>query len=266
MERFETPGHKGEIQREFTRQAAAFAANPVINDRDRVTRLVEAVNPGPESKVLDVACGPGYVAIGFAGVCREVVGIDITPEMLAIAERNRRERRLSNLRFQPGDADQLPFPDGEFDVVVCRFAFHHFEDPARVLAEMSRVCRVGGTVAVEDLVVSEHPDRADYQNQFERLRDPSHTQALPVSRLLALFSGSGLEIDDIRMTRITQSVDSWLRNAGTPADRAGQVRELMERDAGEDLSGTRPFHQDGQWLFTHQSAIILGRTLLITRL
>ncbi|CCF83681.1 class I SAM-dependent methyltransferase [Nitrolancea hollandica] len=263
MDQFNPLGHKGAIQREFTRQAAAFAANPVINDRDRVTRLVEAVNPGPEANVLDVACGPGYVAIGFAGVCREVVGIDITSEMLAIAERNRRARGLSNLRFQPGDADQIPFPDGEFDVVVCRFAFHHFEDPARVLAEMSRVCRVGGTVAVEDLVVSEHPDRAGYQNQFERLRDPSHTRALPVSRFLALFSGSGLEIDDIRMTRITQSVDAWLRNAGTPADRASQVRALIERDARDDLSGTRPFRRDGQWLFVQQSAIILGRKLLV---
>ncbi len=265
MDRSDLPGHKGAIQREFSRQAAAFAANPVINDRDRVTRLVEAVNPGPEANVLDVACGPGYVSIGFAGVCREVVGIDITPKMLAIAERNRRERGLSNLRFQPGDADQLPFPVGAFDVVVCRFAFHHFEDPARVLAEMSRVCRVGGVVALEDLVVSERPERADYQNQFERLRDPSHTQALPVSRFLALFSASGLEIDDIRMTRITQSVDSWLRNAGTPTDRAAHVRALIERDARDDLSGSRPFRRDGQWLFTHQAAIILGRKLPVKR-
>jgi hypothetical protein len=63
------------------------------------------------------------------------------------------------------------------------------------------------------------------------------------------------------MTRITQPVDSWLRNAGTPADRAAHVRVLIERDARDDLSGTRPFRRDGQWLFTHQSAIILGRKL-----
>ncbi|HEU4792842.1 MAG TPA: class I SAM-dependent methyltransferase [Nitrolancea sp.] len=263
MEIFGSPGHKKKIQREFSRQAAAFAANPMIKDRVRVTRLVETVSPGPDSNVLDVACGPGYVAIGFATICREVVGIDITAEMLEIAERNRWEGGLSNLRFQPADADRLPFPNGAFDVVVCRFAFHHFEDPALVLAEMSRVCRVGGTVAVEDLVVSEHPVRADYQNQFERLRDPSHVQAIPVSQFLALFSHSGLEVEDIRMNRIVQAVDPWLRNAGTRSCRATEVRTLMERDAEEDLSGTRPFRQDGQWLFTHQSAIILGRKLLI---
>lgn len=265
MEPIGTTGHKEAIQREFTRQAVAFAANPVISDRDRVTRLIEAVNPGPETRVLDVACGPGCVAIGFAAICREVVGIDITPEMLAIAERNRREHGLSNLRFEQGDADQLPFPDESFDVVVSRFAIHHFEYPARVLAEMRRVCRIDGTVAVEDLVVSEHADRAEYQNQFERLRHPSHAQALPISRFLSLFTDVGLEVEDIRMTRITQAVDSWLRNAGTPADRAVEVRELMKRDAEEDLSGTRPFWKDGQWLFTHRSAITVGRKPLIKR-
>lgn len=181
------PGHKETIQREFSLQAAAFDANPVIRDQGRVTRLVEAVSPEPESHVLDVACGPGYVALGFAAVCRDVVGLDLTPEMLAKAERNCQEAGYTNLRFQPGAADQLPFPDGAFDVVVCRFAFHHFEDPSRVLAEMSRVCRIDGTVAVEDLVVSEFPVRAAYQNHIERLRDPSHLAALSVSRLLSLF-------------------------------------------------------------------------------
>lgn len=258
-------GHKGEIRREFSRQAAVFAANPVINDRDRVKRLVEAVHPRPESTVLDVACGPGYIAIGFAAVCREVVGVDITPDMLAVAERNRQGSGFSNVRFLLGDADSLPFPNGVFDVVVCRFAFHHFEDPAWVLAEMNRVCRVGGAVAVEDLVVSEHPGRAAYQNQFERLRDPSHICALPVSRFLALFTDSGLEVEDIRMGWIVQDVDTWLRNAFTPAGHAAKVRELIEQDAKADLSGARPYRHDGQWLFTHRSAIILGRKLLITR-
>ena len=158
LELCRTPGHKETIQREFSQQAAAFAANPVIKDRDRVTRLVEAVNPGFDSNVLDVACGPGYVAIGFAAICREVVGVDITPEMLEIAERNRREGGLSNLGFQPADADRLPFPNAAFDVVVCRFAFHHFEDPARVLAWTMRRSRP--SVPAVRFSARRRPDRA----------------------------------------------------------------------------------------------------------
>lgn len=67
------------------------------------------------------------------------------------------------------------------------------------------------------------------------------------------------------MSRIVQSVDSWLRNAGTPDDRAAKVRKLIERDAADDLSGTRPHVQDGQWMFSHASAIIVGRKLWTKR-
>src|SRR5712692_6795196 len=110
----------------------------------------------PQDRVLEVATGPGYVAMGFAAVAREVVGVDLTEAPLAIAEKPRQEQGLPNVRFQLADASRLPFADGEFDVVVCRLAFHHFAEPPRMLGEMVRVCTPQGTVAVEDIVVSEH--------------------------------------------------------------------------------------------------------------
>ena len=253
--------HKELIREEFTRQAGAYAANPQIADPERVARLVRAVAPRPVDRVLDVATGPGYVAIGFAAVCREVIALDLTAAPLAIAEELRRERGLRNLRFQSGDADHLPFADGEFDIVVCRFAFHHFADPPRALAEMARVCRPGGTVAVEDLVVSEHPERAAYQNRFENLRDPSHTRAFPISALLALFTAAGLEVEHVSTDQLTPVVERWLANAQTPPDRAALVRALIEQDEAEDLSGTRPFHRDGELVFNQRTAILVGRRL-----
>ena len=62
---------------------------------------------------------------------REVVGIDLTDAPLKIAEKMRAERGLANVHFHKGDVEsRLPFKDGEFDVVVCRFAVHHFAAPA----------------------------------------------------------------------------------------------------------------------------------------
>ena len=256
-----TPDHKEVVREEFTRQAAAYAANASIADPERIARLVQTVNPRPEARVLEVATGPGYVAMGFAAVCREVVGVDLTAAPLAIAERTRQERGLNNLLFQPGDADHLPFADGEFDVVVCRFAFHHFEDPPRVLHEMARVCRPQGTVVVEDLVVSEHSDRAAYHNRFENLRDPSHTRAYPLSGLLTLFAATGLEMENVRLDALTPALERWLANAQTSPDRAAEVRALVERDEAEDLSGTRPFRQNGELHFIQRTATVVGRKL-----
>jgi ubiquinone/menaquinone biosynthesis C-methylase UbiE len=253
---------KRRVRQEFTQQAQAYAANPSITNADRLARLVQAV---PSShlgtRVLDVACGPGYVAMAFAQAGGDVVGIDLTAAPLAIAEQKRQELGLSNVRFQIGDAEHLPFTDQEFDIVVSRFALHHCEDAQRVLAEMARVCRVQGSVVLEDLVTSEYPARAAYQNRFEQLRDPSHTRALPISEFLTLFTACGLEVEQVYTDTLVPSLETWLANAHTPEKRAREVRELVAQDETADLSGTRPFRRDGELYFRQRTAAIIGRKL-----
>jgi len=261
MTRMSESPHKAVVQESFTRQADVYAVTPTVTDPSRIERLVEAVGPAPESRVLEVACGPGFLALAFAARCREAVGLDLTDAPLAIAEKNRRERRTANARFQRGDADRLPFAAGEFDVVVCRFAFHHFEEPGRVLREMARVCRPQGKVAVEDLVASEHLARADYQNRCERLRDPSHTRALAPSEVLALFTAAGLELERLYSGELVQNLERWLANSQTPPGPAAAVRAMIERDAREDLSGTRPYLEDGQWFFRQPTLAVVARRL-----
>lgn len=251
--------HQQIVREEFTRQAAAYVANSSIADPERIAQLVRAINPRPEQRVLDIATGPGQVALALAAIAREVIGIDLTEAPLAIAEKRRQDLQMENVRFQTGDAHHLPFANGKFDVVVCRFAFHHFERVAEILREMTRLCAPRGVVAVEDLVVSDHPARAAYQNHFEQLRDPSHVTALSLRTMLALFTEVGLEVDDVSTDRLTQVVERWLANAQTPADRATQVRQLLKRDATEDLSGTHPFRLDGRaWCFTQRTAIVVA--------
>src|SRR5260370_17067479 len=109
---------------------------PLVAERAQLMRLVQAVRPRPQARVLDVATGPGFVALAFAEAGCEVVGIDLTEAPLAIAEQTRQSRGLTNVCFQLGDAEQLPFEEEAFDVVVSRFALHHYEHPQRVLSEM----------------------------------------------------------------------------------------------------------------------------------
>jgi ubiquinone/menaquinone biosynthesis C-methylase UbiE len=260
--------HNQIIQEAFTRQAAAYAANSSIADPERIARLVRAVNPRSEHRVLEVATGPGYVALAIAAIAREVIGIDLTGAPLAIAEQRRRDLQVGNVRFQTGNASHLPFADGEFDIVVCRFAFHHFDHASQVLREMTRLCAPRGLVAVEDLVVSDHPARAAYQNHFEQLRDPSHVAAFSLRALLALITEAGLEVEHVSTDQLIQPVERWLANAQTPADKARQVRRLIERDAVKDLSGTCPFqaNDDRTWCFIQRTAIVAGRTLPMRRL
>jgi len=252
------PQHNDVIRESFTTQAQAFAANPWVTDGDRIRRLVSVARLAGHERVLDIATGPGYIAEAVAGAAREVVGVDLTDAMLLIAKERTASRGLSNISFRPADAQNLPFDDAAFDVVVCRLTLHHLQQPLAVLREMSRVCRVGGTVLAEDIYASEHPARAAYQDRWEILRDPSHVRTLPVSELLHFFRDAGLETDFVSTADdLTPEVERWLATTKVPPDRAAEIRRLLEADRVHDLSGTLPFQDATGKLFFHARTVIL---------
>ena len=258
--------HNETVRASFTAQAQAFAASPWIADPERAAKLVAAAQSTADDRVLDVATGPGFVAEAFARVCHEVVGIDLTDALLAIAEVRRRERSIQNLSYRSGDVHQLPFPDGDFSIVVCRLSVHHFENPERVLREMVRVCRPGGCVLVEDIIASEHPDRAAYQNRIERLRDASHVEAYPLSRLLSFFAAAGLEVASVATDAIVPELEQWLATTNTPPNGAAEIRTLLEKDRQQDLSGMQPFfNAQHQLCFRLSTATLRGRKLPASR-
>jgi SAM-dependent methyltransferase len=251
--------HNDVIRESFTTQAQAFAANPWVSDGERIRRLVAAAHLSGKECVLDIATGPGYIAEAFAGAAREVVGVDLTDAMLAIARERTRERGVPNVSFRAADAQNLPFENGAFDVVVCRLALHHLQKPLEVLREMARVCRAGGTVLVEDIYASELPERAAYQDRWEILRDPSHVRTLPISELLRLFAEARLETDSVTTADdLTPEVERWLATTKVSAERAAEVRRLLEEDRRQDLSGTRPFQDATGHLFFHARTVILA--------
>ncbi|MEA2759724.1 MAG: hypothetical protein QOH65_2337, partial [Methylobacteriaceae bacterium] len=182
--------HNDIVVDQFTRQAAPFAEAPAIREEEALRLLVEFSGAGASDSVLDVACGPGLVVAEFAKVCRHATGIDLTPAMIDQARQHAAALRLANVDWRVGDVTALPFADMSFSVVVSRFAFHHFVDPLVVLREMARVAT--RRVVVADIAASDDPTRAAALNRMEKLRDPSHTRALPLSGLRALFAEAGL--------------------------------------------------------------------------
>jgi ubiquinone/menaquinone biosynthesis C-methylase UbiE len=181
--------HRDRILDQFSQQAVPFSTAGPIRDEKALRLLVEATGAGAHDTVLDVACGPGLVACAFGRVARQVTGIDLTPAMIEQARQLATEQQLGNVTFQVGDVVPLPFPAATFSIVVSRFAFHHFPEPARVLSEMA-VCRPGGRVAVADLIASADPERQPRSIGW-RSRD-RRTRALTLDELRALFVDAGL--------------------------------------------------------------------------
>jgi ubiquinone/menaquinone biosynthesis C-methylase UbiE len=234
--------HKQTIREAFTRQVETYSASERVAAPEGRRAFVQFVDPPPEASVLDIATGPGFMAFAFAERVRDVVGVDITPAMLARAETERIRLGLTNVRFQEGDVEALPFMDESFDVVTCGSAFHHFLHPERILSEMVRVLRRGGTVAISDITTSEDPLKAERHNRIENLRDPSHTRSLAVAELVTLGERCGLRSPRTQTSQRERWLQEWVGISRTPPETVEEVRRLLMEAREGDSAGI------GVWL------------------
>lgn len=208
--------HRDVTRREFARQVAEFERpDSFFGDRQVLDWIAAHVPVGPSDVVLDVAGGAGHVGRHLAARAAFAIVVDLTPEMLQAGAAAVRDEARRNVVFVEGDATALPFAGGQFDVVVSRFAFHHIDAPGRAAAEMARVARPGGTVAVIDMV-SEPGEPGARHNELERLRDPSHTRALEEAELLAALAAGGVEAAIAAERRQRLPAVPWLERAASP--------------------------------------------------
>jgi SAM-dependent methyltransferase len=215
------------------------AASPFAQTADA---SLEALQPLAASMVvLDVACGVAHVSDVVAPHVRQVVGVDLTPELLAAGADRLRERAITNVLLAEGDATALPFVDASFDLVFCRSSVHHFVEPRRHLAEMARVGKPGGRVVVFDMVA---PDLAvrDTFDALHRALDPSHVHALLDVELAAL-------LEEV-VGPVTACTTSWrpplrIEAMVNPSSDAKPVVEALARElAGGPPTGFTPSLDD----------------------
>jgi len=127
--------------------------------------------------LLDVATGTGFTALAFAPYVGSVIGLDVSPGMLAQARRQAEERSIGNTEFREAPAEALPFADETFDIVTCRIAPHHFLEIEKFVSEAARVLKPGGALLLVDTTVPDtDPGAAEWQNAVETVRDPSHVR------------------------------------------------------------------------------------------
>lgn len=227
-----TTTHQDSILDQFTRQAIPFNTSPGIKDEIALKYLIEASGAGPADTVLDVACGGGIVVCAFAKVVKHATGIDLTPAMIERSKQLQQEKGLTNVSWKLADVLPLPFPDASFSIVTSRFAFHHFLDPFAVLGEMKRVCAPGGKIVVVDS--SPAAEKAAAFNAMEKLRDPSHTRALPLGELKGLFTRNGLPEPTHSWYRLESDLESLLaRSFPNPGD-DDKIRALFRASLKDD--------------------------------
>ncbi len=169
----------------------------------------------------------------MAGRVGSVSGVDLTPAMVEEAERRAREEGIDNVSFALGDATALDFADASFDGAITRLSLHHIPAPGRVVAEMARVVRPGGWVAVSDLAADSDGEAAAWREEIERLRDPSHWACRTPESLRGMGEAAGLVAEHEELVPVDIDFDDWLARGSGGQAVAGLVARAARRAAAQ---------------------------------
>ncbi|NJM67888.1 MAG: methyltransferase domain-containing protein [Acaryochloris sp. RU_4_1] len=190
---------EAKVRQQYNRFAAVYDQRWHRYVTNTLEFLKTWVQISPTERVLDIACGTGeFERMILAEYSKqEIMGVDISEQMLAIAQQ--KIHAFPNVSFQTANASALPFADNSFDVVVSANAFHYFDDPAVALQEMKRVLKPMGRVVIldwcKDFVVCQIYD------VFLKFFDPAYRQCYRQAEFHQLLTTTGFRIEGAQKVR-----------------------------------------------------------------
>ncbi len=160
--RLKGPEMEGAVARWYAKVRSS--GSQIEEYRKQAALLTEGLPAG--AKVLEVAPGPGYLAVEIARLGFQVTGLDISRTFVQIGSEHASQAGVS-VDFRQGDAAVMPFEADSFDLIVCQAAFKNFVYPASALDEMYRVLRTGGKAVIQDM--SSEASHADINLEVQKM-------------------------------------------------------------------------------------------------
>jgi len=242
----------------FGDRADLYTTSAAHTDQQVLGRLVEIANPQADWHVLDVGTGTGHTALAFATHVSEVIGLDLTEEMLVEARKLASTRDVDNVSFRIADVHQLPRElDGSFDLVTCRRAAHHFSDIDRALSEMVRTLRPGGMLLIDDRSVPEDDWVDETMHRLDCLHDASHVRQYRASCWIELLEQAGLSVEIVEPYTKTRPVLALTTRVS--AENVAEIHTIFDHLTSEQKTKLGVEIQDGEQRSTHWYLMIAAR-------
>jgi ubiquinone/menaquinone biosynthesis C-methylase UbiE len=247
-----------QVQSSFGAVAVNYVSSKVHASGEDLNWVIGLTALSGTERVLDVATGAGHTAFALAPYAAEVVALDITHEMLAVAQQEAVHRQLSTIRFLEGDAQELPCADASFEVVTCRQAAHHFPQVRRAISEWARVLKPGGKLVLLDSISPEEPEIDAFLHEIEVLRDPSHVRNHRFSEWKTMLNEAGLVVSSTRQWSIFLDIPSWTQRMRTPASSVATIEQLLRNASPAIRERLGIEEKDGVLAFSLPAALIMA--------
>lgn len=246
------------IQCEFTKQAPLFNAYQETDAKQAFNAMaIEQMRLDGSEQVLEIAAGTCAFGRMIAPHVQKITELDATDAMLAEGRKENEKAHIHNAAYVIGTAENLPFENGTFDIVVSRLAFHHFVNADIVFKEMRRVLKSGGKIVIADMIARQEPYR-NTADEYERLRDPSHVRCLTESEFILLAEKHALTVLHNSVTDIPMNLNTWLNLTGTPQSAKDKITADMLADIqGKSKTGFAPYLKDEQIMFNHKWEVLI---------
>lgn len=164
----------------------------IIRDDKHLALLMSLVEGGKYQRILDIGTGTGYLAFPLAEKFPEVevVGIDIAETIVKKNNETVKENNIKNLAFQSFDGLKYPFEEETFDLIVTRYAFHHFPNVKDAICQMNKILSKGGKILISDPLRCED-DNKKIIDDFMQVKKDGHIQFYSAKELEELFTQNG---------------------------------------------------------------------------
>jgi ubiquinone/menaquinone biosynthesis C-methylase UbiE len=245
--------HDALVAQQFGVTARAYLESETHSTGDDLELLAQEVAAIPKAAVLDLGCGAGHASFAVAPHAASVTAYDLTPEMLAVVEREAAARELPNIATVQGMAEELPFPEAHFDCVISRYSAHHWHDVPAALREVRRVLKPGGRVLLIDTAGGETPLLDTHLQAIEILRDPSHVRDYSARQWLALFREAGFTATLRQEWPLPIEFSGWIERQRTAPERVAAIHAVWSA-APDEVRSFFEVQQDGS--FTMQKILI----------
>ncbi len=247
------------IQKSFTVQAKEFENKKMsFSKQEYLDYTIKAIDLKKTDKVLEVAAGTCVTGRAIEPFVSEVTCVDATEAMLKVGKEQSKKDGLKNIFFVEALAENLPFEDNTFDVVITRLSFHHFAEVCKPFSEMDRVLKLGGKLVIIDMEAAEYSLRK-IEDEIETMRDFSHVKNLSKSEFEELYKQYKYEIIFEESTPIPVNLTAWMDLTKTPESVQKDIHKLMLEDiCGKRATGFLPYMKNKEIYFNQRWLFILG--------